>query len=84
MLRIVLTSVLALVTTGAIVQDDRLPELSDATVSTLFDSITPSEDEDAWRRLPWRTTFWQGVIDAQEAEMPILLFTMNGHPFGCT
>jgi hypothetical protein len=24
------------------------------------------------------------VIDAQEAELPILLFTMNGHPFGCT
>jgi hypothetical protein len=83
MLRFALLVALAL-TPAPLVQDERLPELTDATVQSLFDAISPNADEESWRRLPWRTTFWQGVIDAQEAELPILLFTMNGHPFGCT
>lgn len=62
----------------------RLPELSDATFDRLLAAIGPSDEEEAWRQLPWRTTFWQGVIDAQETDAPVLLFAMNGHPFGCT
>jgi hypothetical protein len=46
--------------------------------------IAPSAADEEWRAIGWRATFWQGVIDAQAADRPVLLFTMNGHPFGCT
>lgn len=59
-------------------------ELSDASYENLKRHILPDADDEAWRRIPWRTTFWQGVIDANKEDKPILLFAMNGHPFGCT
>ena len=65
-------------------EDERLPELTERTLDGLYEAILPSEEDEAWRRLPWHTTFWEGVIAAQEADKPILLFAMNGHPFGCT
>jgi hypothetical protein len=46
--------------------------------------VLPSDEEEKWRKMEWRTTFWQGVMDAQKADKPVLLFAMNGHPFGCT
>ena len=76
--------VTSLLVAAAPVQDERLPELSERTLDDLYAAILPSEEDEAWRRLPWRTTFWEGVIDAQEADKPLLLFAMNGHPFGCT
>lgn len=76
--------VASLLAAAAPVQDERLPALTERTLDDLFTAILPSEADEAWRELPWRTTFWEGVIDAQEADKPILLFAMNGHPFGCT
>ncbi|NNF41754.1 MAG: hypothetical protein HKO59_13145 [Phycisphaerales bacterium] len=46
--------------------------------------ITPSPAETAWREIPWRASFWQGVVDAQIEGKPVLLWAMNGHPMGCT
>ena len=58
--------------------------LTDKSYDRIKKHIQPSEDEEAWRKAEWRTTFWEGVIDAQKADKPIMLFAMNGHPFGCT
>jgi len=81
---LVALSVSALLASAAPFQDDRLPELTERTLDGLYEAILPSEEDEAWRRLPWHTTYWEGVIAAQEADKPILLFAMNGHPFGCT
>lgn len=46
--------------------------------------VLPSEEEVAWKRLGWRASLARGVLEAQAAEKPILLWAMNGHPLGCT
>lgn len=51
---------------------------------TVRQHVLPRAEEEEWRKIEWRTTFWQGVMDAQKADKPVLLFAMNGHPFGCT
>lgn len=59
-------------------------ELSNASYEGIKRHILPDAEDEAWRKIPWRTTFWQGVMDANKEDKPILLFAMNGHPFGCT
>ena len=58
--------------------------LTDATYEKTRDEILPTKDELAWQALGWRTSLWAGVVDAQKAEKPVLLYVMNGHPLGCT
>lgn len=59
-------------------------ELTDSSYEKVRQHVLPSAEEEAWRKIAWRTTFWQGVIDANKEDKPVMLFTMNGHPFGCT
>jgi hypothetical protein len=59
-------------------------EVDKRSFHRLRDHIMPSAAEEEWRKIPWRTTYWQGVVDAQKADKPVFLFAMNGHPFGCT
>lgn len=49
-----------------------------------FDYITPPENELLWRSVPWRSSFKEGLIDADKYQKPLLLWAMNGHPLGCT
>jgi hypothetical protein len=58
-------------------------ELTDKNYDTIRDYLLPKGDEEEWKKIEWRATFWDGVIDAQKEDKPIMLFTMNGHPFGC-
>ena len=44
----------------------------------------PDEADLAWTNVPWRSTLWDAVIDANRDEKPILLWAMNGHALGCT
>ena len=46
--------------------------------------IAPETHELAWERVGWRNSFWPAVEEARELGRPILLWTMNGHPLGCT
>ena len=46
--------------------------------------VLPDEDELGWKRLGWHASLWEGVVEAQKAKKPILLWAMNGHPLGCT
>jgi hypothetical protein len=55
-----------------------------ATFEEVREHVLPSDDELAWQRLGWRASLWEGVIDAQALEKPIVLWAMNGHPLGCT
>lgn len=46
--------------------------------------ILPAAGEEAWAELPWLMSFHEGLQAAAKARKPLLLWTMNGHPFGCT
>lgn len=46
--------------------------------------IQPDAKEQAYKEIEWRNKFWPAVLEAKELGRPILLWTMNGHPLGCT
>jgi hypothetical protein len=48
------------------------------------DYVRPSADEMRWQEIPWRTSFWSAVQEAQRLDKPILMWAMNGHPLACT
>ena len=60
------------------------PAPTDETFDELRALVLPGEDELAWRGRGWIASLWEGVIEAQRSEKPILLWAMNGHPLGCT
>ena len=59
-------------------------ELKDESFDTCYSYILPKESELAWRTIGWRGTLGEAWLEAQQKDMPILLWAMNGHPCGCT
>lgn len=59
-------------------------ELNDQNYSEWRKHILPDTGELAWQQIPWATTFKDGIVAADAAGKPLLLWTMNGHPLGCT
>jgi hypothetical protein len=59
-------------------------ELTEQNYSTWRDHILPNPSEMAWEQIPWLTTFKDGILAADAAGKPLLFWTMNGHPLGCT
>ena len=62
----------------------RAEELNDASYERLRDHVLPKPEELGYRAIPWRATYWDAVVEAQEVDKPILLWVMNGHPLACT
>ncbi len=58
--------------------------LDDQTYTQIRDHIRPTEAELNWQEIPWRSTFWSAVTEAQKRDLPILAWAMNGHPLACT
>lgn len=48
------------------------------------DFVRPNGDELSYEKIGWRNSFWPAVQEARSLGRPILLWTMNGHPLGCT
>jgi|TARA_B100000959_G_scaffold268463_1_gene313187 hypothetical protein len=48
------------------------------------DYIKPTESDLMWTSIPWRSSFQEGLIEANARQKPMLLWVMNGHPLGCT
>lgn len=46
--------------------------------------IRPNSRELSFEQIGWRNQFWPAVQQARELGRPVLLWTMNGHPLGCT
>jgi hypothetical protein len=59
-------------------------ELNDQNYAEWRKHILPDTGELAWQQIPWATTFKDGIVAADAAGKPLLLWTMNGHPLGCT
>ena len=59
-------------------------ELNDRNYAAWRKHILPDTGQLAWQQIPWATTFKDGIVAADAAGKPLLLWTMNGHPLGCT
>ena len=46
--------------------------------------IKPTENDLLWTSIPWRSSFREGLKEADAQKKPMLLWVMNGHPLGCT
>ena len=71
------------VSTAAQVVDFQEP-LTQANYATWRDRIMPAKADLAWEQIPWLTTFQSGILQAEQRSLPLMLWTMNGHPLGCT
>ena len=60
-----------------------VPRLS-AEYAKVRDQVLPNPSERSYRKIGWRTSVLQGVIDAQRDDRPVMIVLMNGHPLGCT
>ena len=49
-----------------------------------LEQIRPSPAEELYRQIGWRNALAPAIEEAQQLGRPILLWTMNGHPLGCT
>jgi hypothetical protein len=67
-----------------VIDANDLVRLDDRSFDALREYILPRPDELRWQEVPWRTTFWDAVQEAQTTGRPILLWAMNGHPLACT
>ena len=59
-------------------------ELTRQNYRSWMHHVRPSEAELRWTQIDWQPDLATGVAKAAELGKPILLWTMNGHPFGCT
>ena len=59
------------------------PKLS-AENTELCKFVLPNAGEASFRKIPWRTSVMQGIVDAQKNDKPVMIYLMNGHPLGCT
>ena len=73
-----LTLLLAACTLGA------APELNDQSFEQLAAAIRPQDAEVVFLKIGWHESFHAAVNEARQANRPILLWAMNGHPLGCT
>src|SRR5262249_25044231 len=61
-----------------------VPVLTDANLRKWIDFILPKNADVRWERMDWRAALGAAVHEAKGLQRPILLWTMNGHPMGCT
>ena len=74
-----------LLVASAAPQDVAMPEAPSArTLAAWSTAIEPDEVEAAFRAIPWRNELAPAIEEAKVLGRPILLWTMNGHPLGCT
>lgn len=48
------------------------------------DYVLPDASEKQHEEIPWRLELGGAIRESHETGKPILLWAMNGHPFGCT
>ena len=69
---------------AAIAALGQAPVLDDQSFERWRDYVRPQVKEERYLEIPWRESFSIAINEARETDRPILLWTMNGHPLGCT
>ncbi len=49
----------------------------------LHKELQPSKDE-VWRTIPWKISVSEAQAQAAREKKPIFMWSMDGHPMGCT
>ena len=75
---------LLLITLYGCTQNQQPFDLNEMTYYMWQEFIKPTKDELAWAQIPWKSTFYDGLVESDRAQKPLLLWVMNGHPLGCT
>ncbi len=55
-----------------------------APLSELIAPLLPSEKENKWLQIPWRTDVLAARREAARQGKPIFMWLMDGDPLGCT
>ena len=63
---------------------DSMPAFPSSRLDAWHRHLWPRGDELAWREIPWRTSFVEGIRQADAQVRPLLFWAMNGHPLGNT
>lgn len=58
--------------------------LTDQQMEAWKTHIKPTGKELAWKKIAWLPDLKSGIEKAAQTGKPVLLWTMNGHPLGCT
>jgi hypothetical protein len=75
---------LAVLLSIAAPQEIQPPAPSAADFREWLARIEPDATELGYLQVAWRNAFWPAVLEARDLGRPVLLWTMNGHPLGCT
>jgi hypothetical protein len=59
------------------------PALTPAAFEELHASLTASAAE-KWQSIPWKVDLLEARAAAAREGKPLFLWSMNGHPLGCT
>ena len=59
------------------------PALTSAELVDLHSSLTSSAAE-KWQSIPWKVDLLEARATASREGKPLFLWSMNGHPLGCT
>lgn len=49
----------------------------------LHKELQPSKD-DLWRTIPWKVSLSEAQAEAAREKKPVFMWSMDGHPMGCT
>lgn len=59
-------------------------ERAPTTFAERLAAIVPPPAEREWLQIGWRAQFGKALLEADDADKPVLLWAMNGHPLGQT
>lgn len=64
-------------------RDGEVPDLTEASFGDLRARIVPAAIE-PWQTIPWRIELLAAREESLATGKPLFLWSMNGHPLGCT
>lgn len=75
---------LGIVALGAEKKGPTTVNLTDASYTKLREQVHPKAADLRWKKIPWAPAVWDGIVEGQKSDRPILMWIMNGHPLACT
>jgi hypothetical protein len=60
-----------------------LPVLGQSAIDRELSALLPTDSENRWMVIPWRTNIMAAIEEGRRAGKPIFLWVMNGNPLGC-
>ena len=78
-----LSTLIALSLLGPTAQEPAA-DLTWETYEQVRGAVMPKPGELGWLEVDWRPELWSAIAEARDADKPLLIWAMNGHPLACT